>query len=231
MAIFIDCSIGIFILYAFLRLLTSLLSKYDPRSFKTGSYGNPFNYRIWMKQAGAYVVCLGGMKIVVLVLFWIVPGLFGAADWCLSWFSDDVQVVISMLLTPGELLLLLMILSLQLSADSHSSGTVVMNIAQFLISASLDPPRSSHSLTSPPLSLIQSTPSSNPNPLSSQRKKTTTTTTPRTSSTIPSFSTTPILKTKVTRRNPVRPKPPTAPRNRASKKKSYLMVVGIWKQG
>lgn len=36
-------------------------------------------------------------------MFWIIPGLFEFANWCLSWVDgDEAQVIVVMLLLPGE---------------------------------------------------------------------------------------------------------------------------------
>lgn len=88
----------------FLQLLTTQLSTYDPESFRTGSYGSPFSLMIWTKQATVYVLALGLMKIVVVALFWAVPGVFRIADWSLSWLTnDEAQVLFVMLIFPGQL--------------------------------------------------------------------------------------------------------------------------------
>ncbi|KAL8280555.1 hypothetical protein RQP46_007203 [Phenoliferia psychrophenolica] len=97
----VDTTLGVGILYLFLKALTSLLSRLQPDSFRTGDYGDPFSMRVWAKQACVYVAALGLMKLVVVLLFWAVPSLFVLANWCLSWLtSDDAQVVFVMLIFP-----------------------------------------------------------------------------------------------------------------------------------
>ncbi|KAM0751568.1 hypothetical protein T439DRAFT_324755 [Meredithblackwellia eburnea MCA 4105] len=99
--IFVDTTVGVLILYFFLKIFTSILQHYQPADFQTGNYGNPFQTRIWAKQAVVYVAALFCMKIVVVGLFWAIPALFVAANWCLSWLeSDDAQVVFVMLIFP-----------------------------------------------------------------------------------------------------------------------------------
>lgn len=97
----VDTTLGVGILYLFLKALTALALSFQPDEFRTGDYGAPFSMRIWAKQAVVYVAALGLMKVVVVGLFWAVPGLFVLANWCLSWLtSDDAQVVFVMLIFP-----------------------------------------------------------------------------------------------------------------------------------
>ncbi|KAK4053408.1 hypothetical protein OIV83_001573 [Microbotryomycetes sp. JL201] len=112
--IFVDTTIGVVILWAFLKAATVLVLQYVP-DFRSGDYGQPFSMRAWTQQACVYVACLGAMKVAVLVIFWLFPVLFAVANWCLSWIdSDDAQVVLVMLILP-----------------------LVMNVFQFLVVDSL----------------------------------------------------------------------------------------------
>ncbi|ORY80717.1 Vaculolar membrane protein-domain-containing protein [Leucosporidium creatinivorum] len=96
----IDTTLGVLVLFGFLKLSTRLLVHYHP-TYRTGDYGNPFSSAIWARQAAVYVACLGAMKVVVLLLFWAFPALFKFANWCLSWLpTDDAQVVFVMLIFP-----------------------------------------------------------------------------------------------------------------------------------
>ncbi|KAI5481018.1 DUF3661 family vacuolar membrane protein [Pseudohyphozyma bogoriensis] len=97
----IDTTLGVLILYGFLKLSAHYLQIYFPTSFRTGDYGNPFSMAIWGKQAAVYVACLAMMKVVVLLLLWAFPWLVTAVNWCLKWLdSDEVQVVFAMLIFP-----------------------------------------------------------------------------------------------------------------------------------
>ena len=138
----VDTTFGVLILYAFLKLFTSLLFHYQPSQFRTGDYGSPPSFRIWSKQAAVYVTCLGLMKIVVLGMFWAIPGLFVFANWCLSWLdSDEAQVVAVMLVFPCAWFALLP------RVRSLTFAAVVMNVLQFLISQTSLPPLSQLQLT------------------------------------------------------------------------------------
>ncbi|SCV72397.1 BQ2448_3934 [Microbotryum intermedium] len=112
--ILIDTTLGVLIVYSFLRISTHILKQYSP-TYKTGYYGNPPQFTFWARQAAVYVGCLTAMKIVVLLLFWAFPILFVFANWCLSWLeSDEAQVIAVMLIFP-----------------------IIMNLFQFLITDSI----------------------------------------------------------------------------------------------
>ncbi|KAM0792735.1 hypothetical protein ACM66B_002511 [Microbotryomycetes sp. NB124-2] len=112
--IFIDTTVGVVLLWIFLKIATTIVLQYEP-NFRSGDYGQPFSMRAWTVQACVYVACLGAMKLAVLVIFWLFPVLFAAANWSLSWIdSDDAQVVLVMLVLP-----------------------LVMNVFQFLVVDSL----------------------------------------------------------------------------------------------
>jgi hypothetical protein len=111
--ILIDTTIGVLILYYLLLSSTHLMQSYFQPLYQTGFYGQPFSLSLWGEQAAVYVACLACMKIVVLVLVWIAPGLEDGMSWCLSWVSsDEAQVFIVMLVLP-----------------------LVMNLFQFLMGA------------------------------------------------------------------------------------------------
>lgn len=45
----IDTTLGVLVLFGFLKLSTHLLLHYQP-TYRTGDYGNPFSSTIWAKQ-------------------------------------------------------------------------------------------------------------------------------------------------------------------------------------
>lgn len=65
-------------------------------------------------------------------MFWIIPGLFEFANWCLSFVDgDEAQVIVVMLILPGK--------SLTQFSGPHIDAVlsaVIMNVLQFLISTS-----------------------------------------------------------------------------------------------
>ncbi|GAA5987938.1 hypothetical protein JCM11641_004587 [Rhodosporidiobolus odoratus] len=99
--ILIDTSLGVLLLYYFLRLSTHLMHEYASPTYQTGFYGHPFSLARWAEQAAVYLACLAAMKVVVLLLFWLVPGMEDLVSWSLSWLSsDEAQVFVVMLVLP-----------------------------------------------------------------------------------------------------------------------------------
>lgn len=47
--ILIDTTLGVLVLFGFLKLSTRLMLRVDP-SYKTGDYGNPFDKGVWARQ-------------------------------------------------------------------------------------------------------------------------------------------------------------------------------------
>jgi hypothetical protein len=113
--ILIDTTLGVLILFFLLRLSTHLMQTHFQPLYKTGFYGLPFSLSLWGEQAAVYVACLACMKIGVLGLVWLLPGLEDGMSWALGWVtSDEAQVVVVMLVLP-----------------------LVMNLFQFLMGALL----------------------------------------------------------------------------------------------
>ncbi|GAA5872498.1 hypothetical protein JCM1840_006078 [Sporobolomyces johnsonii] len=98
--ILIDTTLGVLLLYFLLHYSTGLMQRFHPL-YQTGFYGSPFSFTLWGEQAAVYIACLAVMKIVVLVIFVVLPGLEDGMSWMLSWFtSNEAQVVVVMLLLP-----------------------------------------------------------------------------------------------------------------------------------
>ena len=61
-------------------------------------YGKPPSFVYWIKQAAIYVVALTTMKLLVLALLAVFPGLFEIGAWLLSWTQtgdgDALQVIL-----------------------------------------------------------------------------------------------------------------------------------------
>lgn len=47
--IVVDCTLGIFVLYGFLKLSTHIMVRYQP-AYRPGDYGDPFNISTWATQ-------------------------------------------------------------------------------------------------------------------------------------------------------------------------------------
>ncbi|KAI0535700.1 vacuolar membrane protein-domain-containing protein [Xylaria digitata] len=102
----IDTTIGIPILIVLLRVITGLAA-YTPlgkphESIQSGNYGNPPNAWWWLKQSIIYFGGLFGMKIVVLLIFLILPWISRVGDWALRWTegNERLQIFFVMMLFP-----------------------------------------------------------------------------------------------------------------------------------
>lgn len=85
--------------YAILRLLTYVAQeKLGLRGFESGVYGSPPSIKYWARQAAIYVLALTTMKLMVVGLLALWPGIFRIGEWILSWTytkdGDIVQVVL-----------------------------------------------------------------------------------------------------------------------------------------
>lgn len=90
---------GVGIIYLLLYGSTKILTEqFHIHGLQSGQYGDgpKPSIRFWARQAAVYVACLLGMKIAVVILFAVWPGIFSIGEWLLSWTgnSDLVQVVV-----------------------------------------------------------------------------------------------------------------------------------------
>ncbi|KZW04468.1 hypothetical protein EXIGLDRAFT_636054 [Exidia glandulosa HHB12029] len=99
--VLLDTTVGVALLYAFLRLFTYLLvHKMQLKGFETGQYGDPPSLFYWSRQAAVYIVSLLCMKIIVLLIVSFLPFLSSASEWLLSWLSASLQVIFVMGIFP-----------------------------------------------------------------------------------------------------------------------------------
>ncbi|KAK4148953.1 vacuolar membrane protein-domain-containing protein [Chaetomidium leptoderma] len=102
----IDTTMGIPILIVIVRVLTRLVASTPlgnpPESIQSGNYGTPPNAWWWLKQSLIYFCGLMGMKLVVLVMFMVLPWLPHIGDWALGWTegNEKLQIVFVMMLFP-----------------------------------------------------------------------------------------------------------------------------------
>src|ERR1700689_3636147 len=79
-------TLGIALIYVILRALTYILAdRAHLKGFESGQYGNPPSFKFWLRQAAVYVLSLTSMKLLVVGLFALYPGIFKIGDWLLSW--------------------------------------------------------------------------------------------------------------------------------------------------
>ena len=88
---------GVGIIYYCLKLATLLLSeKMGLEGFRSGEYGSPLSFVHWIRQLAVYLSCLTVMKLAVVGLFAVWPGIFKIGEWLLSWLGngDAAQVIL-----------------------------------------------------------------------------------------------------------------------------------------
>ncbi|EPQ59190.1 hypothetical protein GLOTRDRAFT_136127 [Gloeophyllum trabeum ATCC 11539] len=101
--ILIDTTLGVAIIYLILYLSTNLLTvKLNLKGFESGQYGNPPSINYWARQAVVYVLAITTMKLLVIALFALFPGIFQIGAWLLTWLgpTDAVQVIFVMGIFP-----------------------------------------------------------------------------------------------------------------------------------
>ncbi|EIM21601.1 hypothetical protein WALSEDRAFT_13022, partial [Wallemia mellicola CBS 633.66] len=96
----IDTTIGVLIIYGFMKLFHWLLvTKLHNERFRSGHYGKPPSIISWLLQLVVYVLILTLMKLLVAVSLAILP-LFSISDFLLDEISPNAQVIISMCIWP-----------------------------------------------------------------------------------------------------------------------------------
>lgn len=109
--------------------LTYLLAKkLHLKGYESGQYGSPPSIAYWARQAAVYVFALSTMKIVVVGLFAVWPGISTVGDWLLSWTAigngEAFQVILCVSCLHGynDLILLHSVMGI---------FPIIMNILQF----------------------------------------------------------------------------------------------------
>ncbi|EIW76290.1 hypothetical protein CONPUDRAFT_168857 [Coniophora puteana RWD-64-598 SS2] len=103
--ILVDTTLGVGLIYVFLHVFAYVLNeKLHLTGFESGKYGDPPSYSFWLRQAAVYVVALSAMKLSVIGLFAVWPGISKVGDWLLSWTEigsgETFQVIFVMGLFP-----------------------------------------------------------------------------------------------------------------------------------
>lgn len=101
----VDTTVGVAILYMWLRLIQGLLEKLNVKDVKTGQYGPPpiKNMLIpWIKQTTVFILAESLMKVCVFGMFRYLPFLFAWGEWVLRWTKGNYryQVIFVMLIFP-----------------------------------------------------------------------------------------------------------------------------------
>ncbi|CAG8765975.1 4812_t:CDS:2 [Cetraspora pellucida] len=100
--IFVDCTVGVFILSIFLKAAQYVASTIGINGVKSGEYGEPPRFEWWARQTVAFIICILFMKIVIVIIFRRLPFLFDFGEWFLGWtlYDPKLQVVFVMLIFP-----------------------------------------------------------------------------------------------------------------------------------
>lgn len=103
--VLVDTTLGVAIIYVVHHGLTYVLAKtLHLRGYESGQYGSPPSIAYWARQAAVYVFALMTMKLLVVGLFTVWPGISKVGDWLLSWTAighgDAFQIVFVMGLFP-----------------------------------------------------------------------------------------------------------------------------------
>ena len=88
---------GVAIIYLILHGITWFFKeKCGLKGFETGQYGTPPLFGYWFRQLSVYVFCLTTMKLLVVALFVLWPGIFKLGEWLLTFLgpSDAAQVIL-----------------------------------------------------------------------------------------------------------------------------------------
>ena len=97
--------VGVGIIYVVLHSLTYLLTeKCGFKGFESGEYGTPPAFSYWLRQTVIYVLSITTMKLFVVALFAIWPGIFKVGEWLLSFLgtSDALQVILCVVACLGS---------------------------------------------------------------------------------------------------------------------------------
>jgi hypothetical protein len=99
----VDTTIGVAILWMWLRIIQSIIEKFNIKQVKTGQYGSPplKNMLIpWLKQTFIFVLAEFLMKLCVFGMFRYFRFLFAWGEWVLRWTKGNYryQVIFVMLM-------------------------------------------------------------------------------------------------------------------------------------
>jgi hypothetical protein len=91
--------IGVALIYIVHHGLTYFLAKkLRFKGYESGQYGSPPSIAYWARQAAVYVFALMTMKMLVVGLFTVWPGISKVGDWLLSWTAigngDAFQIIL-----------------------------------------------------------------------------------------------------------------------------------------
>ncbi|CAG8550864.1 6321_t:CDS:2 [Ambispora leptoticha] len=100
--IFMDCTLGVFVLFLLLKLLHTGLTSLGIQGLRSGDYDMPPRRAWWLKQLAIFLVSLFTMKMIIVLVIQIAPFLFKFGAWAINWTESDpkLQIVFVMLIFP-----------------------------------------------------------------------------------------------------------------------------------
>ncbi|KAJ3223530.1 hypothetical protein HK099_001008 [Clydaea vesicula] len=102
--ILLDTTIGVGILYFFLKMFHAIAEYYNVQDIKSGVYGNPPRIKAWLKQLGLFLLSWFCVKVVVVISLNVFPFLSKIAELLLSPLTQSgntkLQVLFVMLIFP-----------------------------------------------------------------------------------------------------------------------------------
>ncbi|KAG6832358.1 hypothetical protein H0H87_001823 [Tephrocybe sp. NHM501043] len=130
--ILLDTTLGVALLYGILYALSDILvERLQWKGFESGVYGSPPSIKFWARQAAVYVLALTTMKIIVIILIVLIPGMFTLGEWLLSWTrignGDSLQVILYVTIRRN-------VCYSSYSPNTHSTMgifPIIMNVLQF----------------------------------------------------------------------------------------------------
>ncbi|KAF8514887.1 vacuolar membrane protein-domain-containing protein [Hysterangium stoloniferum] len=91
--ILVDTTMGIGYIYLVLNGIDALFTnRLRLEGFKSGEYGDPPRLTYWARQASVYVFTILTMKLLVVGLFAVWPGIFNIAEFLLSWTDNNIKL-------------------------------------------------------------------------------------------------------------------------------------------
>ncbi|KAJ1678302.1 hypothetical protein EV182_004341, partial [Spiromyces aspiralis] len=102
--LFLDTTVGVFILYGYLSIVERIARRYGIRGLQSGDYGDPPVISKWVKQTLIFAGCLLLMKGTVVLAISIFPFLFTLGNWIMtpvrSFNSQEIEIVFVMAIAP-----------------------------------------------------------------------------------------------------------------------------------
>ncbi|KAJ1964778.1 hypothetical protein IWQ62_002841 [Dispira parvispora] len=104
MNLVLDTTVGVYILYLYLKLIQKVVRQLQLTDMESGNYGTPPRVRIWAKQSIAFFLALLLMKLTVTIALAVFPALAVVGRIFLAPFRQvgdpRIQVVMVMLVVP-----------------------------------------------------------------------------------------------------------------------------------